>query len=127
MPEAQDFTRPDDRDYNLDTAAKALDMLDGMGHMGISENLARQMAKRLADESIVRVIKFVDRRSEFKGFVISAEAAREGDFCYGVDPNELALDIARFHHVPVPQYFGRGTQLREAVRCIRQHFEAEHK
>jgi hypothetical protein len=120
--EPRDFTKQDDRDYGLITPARALDFLDGMSHVTMSENSARQIAAALGCPQCVRVVKFVDRRSEFHGFFINNDEAKEGDFARGVDPLELGESLAMFYRLPHYTFPGQGTQLHEYVRVLRAYF-----
>jgi hypothetical protein len=123
--EPRDFTKPDKRNYHFSTPGMALEMLAGMGNVVMSENVARQIAAALGCAQCVRVIKYIDRRSEFHGFVINHVAAKEGDYAYGVDPMEFGDSLVRFYRVPHQTYSGQATQLREYAQVLRWHFERE--
>jgi hypothetical protein len=98
------------------TREEALAYLDN-GHLVYSKELADKVCEALGVPLLAGTPMYSDPPGTFKGLAMKTE----GEVC--VTALDLGAHAAYFYRLDHTEFFGRGSQAREYVRALREHFE----
>jgi hypothetical protein len=113
------------------TKQEALKKLWQLDHCWVTDKMAKEIAEPFGVKP--GSYKSYDTRSQFKSLTLhginplTKEPYKEGDYAYGIDASSLACDICLQLKIEYDSYFGRGSQLAECCKRIRDYLAKSEK